>query len=172
MRNLNERASCSYPQGISARTCSAESSHGSGIIVDGEGEARHALLGCDAEVAKLLKKRQKLLSSIRSYDLERFDEVINAGDKRKERKEEDDRILRAREEEQKRREKEQKRKAELERKRIQDATCQLCYRVFPNAHARAQHCRDAHGLVCEEYCSRAFNSQHALNQPRDAVGHW
>jgi len=146
-----------------ART-SLESTYGAGIVVDGEEEVRSALMECDEEMTKLSKRRQQLLSSIRSFDMERYNEATATNQKREERKAEDDLLVQAMEAE-------KERKAEVERKRIQEATCLQCHRVFSSPQARAQHCRDAHGGMCD-YCNRFFTSQHALNQHRDALGHW
>ena len=172
-----------------ARTSNAvQGMHGPGIVVDGEDEARNDLLECDEEMAKLSMKRQQLLSSVRSYDKKRSDEAARAEEKRKQKEVAHDAAVQAIKAEKERKaelerkraaelerkrvaELERKRVAELERKRVQDSTCQECYRVFPNPHACAQHSRDAHGCECG-YCGRYFTSQHALNQHRDAVGHW
>lgn len=137
------------------------------IVVDGEEESRDALMECEEELEKLLQKRQRLLSSIRSYDLKRRDEALRAEKKRMKWKELYDQAV----QEELERQAEKKRQEELERRRIQNSTCQECYRVFSSPQACAQHFQAVHCVECD-YCGRTFGSDHALYQHRDAVGHW
>jgi hypothetical protein len=164
MNNPRVHTDKGYQRKRSRTPSSPQGTYEQGIEVDGEDEARNDLLECDEEMAKLSMKRQRLLSSVRSYDMKRGDEADRAEEKRKQRQEELDaaaRLLEA----------ENERKAELERKRVRDSTCQECYRVFANPQACAQHSRDVHSCECD-YCGRYFKNHHALNQHRDAVGHW
>lgn len=137
----------------------------SGIVEEGEETARQALLECDAEVSKLLKRRQRLISSVLQHDIERSKYAVDLEKRRKERSDENLQLI------EKRLLEEMRQKEEEERKRIQDLRCQECYRVFSSVKARMQHCRDAHFLQCD-YCGKVFQTQHALDQHRDAVNHW
>ena len=144
--------------------------HGRGMLADQEAELRNALLEADDEMATVQKRRQSLLERIRDVDLVRAEEA------KKMESQVDARRQELRERKQAREEAERlrcERKAEAERaeRELRARTCYQCDRVFQDRRAYQQHYDAVHVFRCD-YCYKDFNNTHALNQHRDALGHW
>jgi len=54
---------------------------------------------------------------------------------------------------------------------LQQRTCDICDRVFPNQHAKQQHYNAVHGFECNT-CGKSFFDQHSLYQHQDALDHF
>ncbi|KAL3906303.1 MAG: hypothetical protein SGILL_009323, partial [Bacillariaceae sp.] len=161
--------------GINPSRTSTE--YGQGVLADQEAEARDRVLAIDEEVKKLRQERRRLLKRVRDADLERSQTAVDAAARTKQRMTElknrmDDEQRRIQAEEAMRLERERQRQLQQQREQeLRDRTCQDCGKVLSSSHARWQHWNAVHRIYCS-YCDREFSNQHALNQHKDATGHW
>ena len=133
--------------------------YGQSVIADQEDEARNVLLDVDEEMEKLLQKKNRLLTKIRDVDLERAAEASVISEKvAARRREQDER-------------KEQAERRQQAKHQLQQRTCDICDRVFPNQYAKQQHYNAVHVFKCN-ICWKSFSDQHSLYQHQDALGHF
>jgi hypothetical protein len=151
--------------------------YGQGILADQEAEARNLIVDLDEDIDRLKEQKRTLLVKVRDADLERSRAAEKTVAKCKQRMQE----FRERVAEQARLKQQQEaRRLEEERRQqlrqqqeqaLREATCDDCGKVFLNSQAKWQHWNAVHRISCS-YCQREFNDYRALDQHKDALGHW
>mmetsp|Transcript_22887 Transcript_22887/g.34356 ORF Transcript_22887/g.34356 Transcript_22887/m.34356 type:complete len:611 (-) Transcript_22887:163-1995(-) len=148
-----------------------------GEYIDEEEDYRNRLLEYDREKDEIAAKEGRVLQALKAIDDKRANEAANMKAKIDQRAEEFKKIQREKEEA-KMRERRQKEEAELRRRReIAEAehrarcTCNVCYRVFVNEHAKNQHYQASHVFACD-YCGEEFMSWDSLDEHQQWFDHY
>lgn len=126
-----------------------------GAEIGAEEDIRSSLMECDQQVQDIMERRTTLLQTIHKHCERRRLYASGMEDRRLAHGQ----LLEA-----------ARQKALKARRKM--LTCHHCSREFKNVGSLESHVSSVHETHCCDYCGKACKSSRAINQHKDATGHW